>query len=94
MWLVVGIPGLLIAFTLFYGRSRVRSGLGYLVLFAAFGLMLSVDRGSAAVIGGIGALLYGAGRGGEAESHPQDTSTIAVPDQVRRPARARADQSD
>lgn len=87
VWLVVGIPGLILALALFYGRSRLRTMLGYAVLLTVFGLMLTVDRGSAAVIGGIAALLYGAGRGGEAESGGEDTSTIAVPDQVRRPVR-------
>lgn len=89
VWLVVGIPGLVLAFSLFYGRSRVRTLFGYLVLGAVFALMLTVDRGSAAAIGGLAALLYAAGRGGEAESQGVDTSTIAVPDQVRRPARAK-----
>ena len=87
VWLVVGIPGLILAFALFYGASTVRTTIGYGVLLIVFGLMLTVDRGSAAVIGGIAALLYAAGRGGEAESRGQDTSTIAVPDQVRRPVR-------
>lgn len=87
VWLVVGIPGLVLAFALFYGASRLRTMLGYAVLLIVFGLMLTVDRGSAAVIGGLGALLYAAGRGGEAESHGENTSTIAVPDQVRRPVR-------
>ena len=87
VWLVVGIPGLVLALALFYGRSRLRTMLGYGVLLTVFGLMLTVDRGSAAVIGGVAALLYGAGRGGEAESGGENTSTIAVPEQVRRPVR-------
>ena len=87
VWLVVGIPGLILATALFYGRSRLRTMLGYGVLLLVFGLLLTVDRSSAAVIGGLAALLYGAGRGGEAESHGENTSTIAVPDQVRRPVR-------
>lgn len=87
VWLVVGIPGLVLGFALFYGRSRLRTFLGYAVLLTVFGLMLTVDRASAAAVGGIAALLYAAGRGGEAESHGEDTSTIAVPEQVRRPVR-------
>lgn len=90
VWLVVGVPALVLAFALFYGTSPLRSALGYLVLMGAFGLMLTVDRGSAAVIGGIAALLYAAGRGGQAESRGENTSTIAVPEQVRRPVRRRA----
>ena len=88
-WLVVGIPGLIVAFALFYGRSRVRALLGYAVLAIAFGVMLFVDRASAAAIGGLGALLYAAGRGGDAESEDLDTSRIAVPDTVRRTAKHR-----
>jgi hypothetical protein len=87
VWLVAGIPGLVLAFALFYGASRLRTFLGYVVLLIVFGVMLTVDRGSAAAIGGISALLYAAGRGGEAESRGENTSTIAVPDQVRRPVR-------
>ena len=89
-WLVVGVPLLIVAFALFYGRSRVRTALGYLALLVAFGVMVTVDRSSAGVIGGLAALAYGAGRGGQAESELADTSTIAVPDTVRRTARFRS----
>src|SRR5688572_16266619 len=34
-WLFVGIPCLVVAFSLFYGRSRIRTLLGYLVLAVA-----------------------------------------------------------
>ena len=91
VWLVVGVPALVLACALFYGRSRVRSALGYVVLAVAFALMLTVDRGSAAVIGGVAALLYAAGRGGSAEREVLDSSTIAVPESTRRPARQRPD---
>ena len=90
-WLFVGIPCLVVAFSLFYGRSRLRTLLGYLVLAVASGVMMLFDRSSAAGIGAIGALLYAAGRGGSAESEMVDTSTIAVPDTVRRTARYRAE---
>jgi hypothetical protein len=90
-WLFVGIPCLVAALTLFYGRSRIRTMLGYLVLAVGFGVMMLFDRSSAAGIGAIGALLYAAGRGGSAESELVDTSTIAVPDTVRRTARFRAE---
>ena len=89
-WLFVAIPGLVAAFALFYGRSRTRTRLGYAVLALVVGVMMTVDRSSAAGIGAIGALLYGAGRGGSAESEAVDTSTIAVPDTVRRTARFRS----
>lgn len=88
-WLIVGVPGLILAFSLFYGRSRVRGGLGYLALAVTFGVLVTVDRASGALVGGIAALLYGAGRGGQAESEGEDSSTIAVPDSVRRPVRNR-----
>ena len=52
--------------------------------------MLFVDRASAAAIGGLGALLYAAGRGGDAEAENVDTSRIAVPDSVRRTAKHRS----
>ena len=91
-WLVFGLPLLILAFALFYGRSRVRTALGYLTLLVAFGIMVTVDPSSAAVIGGIGALAYGAGRGGQTESELSDTSTIAVPDTVRRTARFRSSE--
>ena len=91
VWLVVGLPLLVLAFALFYGRSRIRTLLGYVVLLIAFGVVVSVDAASGAMIGGVAALLYAAGRGGQADAHPQDTSTIAVPDQTRRTARYRAE---
>jgi polyferredoxin len=91
VWLVVAVPALVLAFTLFYGRSKVRTLLGYLVLAVAFGVVVMVDRASGALIGGLAALLYGAGRGGQAESEGEDTSTIAVPDETRRTARFRAE---
>lgn len=88
-WLVVAIPLLITACALFYGRSRIRTALGYVALLVAFGFMVTVDPGSAAVIGVLAALAYAAGRGGQAESEVQDTSTIAVPDSTRRTARFR-----
>ena len=87
VWLVVGIPAVVLGGALFYGRSRVRTALGYLVLLAAFGLMLLVDRASAGFFGVVVALLYAWGRGGSAESEPAETSLIGVPDEVRRPVR-------
>jgi hypothetical protein len=88
-WLVVGLPLLIAAFALFYGRSRIRTLLGYVALLVAFGVMVTVDRASAVVIGGLAALAVGAGRGGQAESEIADTSRIAVPDSTRRTSRLR-----
>ena len=91
VWLVVGIPLLALAFALFYGRSRIRTALGYLVLLVAFGIVVSVHPASGAAIGGVVALLYAAGRGGQADTGTDDTSTIAVPDETRRTARYRTE---
>jgi hypothetical protein len=86
-WLIVGIPAVVLAGALFYGRSRLRTALGYLVLFGAAALMLFVDRASAGFFGVLAALLYAWGRGGSAESEAMETSLIGVPDEVRRPVR-------
>lgn len=91
VWLVAGIPLLAVAFALFYGRSRIRTMLGYVVLLIAFAVVVSVDQASGAMIGVVAALLYAAGRGGQADVDAEDTSTIAVPDQTRRTARYRAE---
>ena len=91
VWLVVGVPALILACALFYGRSRLRTALGYVVLLVAFGLMLTVDPASATVVGGIVALLYATGRGGTVEGEVYDSSTLAVPESTRRPARQRPD---
>jgi hypothetical protein len=86
-WLVVGIPALLLACALFYGRSRLRTRLGYVALLGAFAALTAVDRASGAVVGGIIALLYAAGRGGQMESETRNTSLVAMPDTVRNPVR-------
>ena len=87
VWIIAGIPAIVLAGALFYGRSRVRTALGYLVLAAAFAVMLLADRASAGVFGVLIALLYAWGRGGTAESEIVETSLIGVPDEVRRPVR-------
>ena len=86
-WLLFGIPLLVLGGTLFYGRSRPRTLLGYAVLLLGFGVMAAFSRASAGAFAALVALLYAAGRGGSAESDPTNTSLIAVPDEVRRPAR-------
>ena len=87
VWMVVGIPAIVLSVALFYGRSRVRTLFGFLVLLAAAGYMATVDRASAAALGLLVALLYAAGRGGTADTEDFNTSLIAVPDEVRRSAR-------
>jgi hypothetical protein len=67
-WLLIGLPSLLLGLTLFIGRSPWRAAAGYAVLLAGFGGMAVVDRTSAAVLGGLIALLLAAGRGGATET--------------------------
>lgn len=86
-WLLFGVPFLVTGAALFYGRSRARTVLGYLVLLAGFGVMAAFSRASAGLFAGLVALLYAAGRGGSAEAEDSNTSLIAVPDEVRRSAR-------
>jgi len=63
VWLLVGIPVLALGLALFLSRSPVRKLLGYVVLGAGFAVVASMDRPSAAVLGGVLALLYAAGQG-------------------------------
>jgi hypothetical protein len=64
-WLVVGVPGLLVAAGAFVGHARVRAWLGYLVLAVLVIVFGSVPGGggSAVAIGAIGVLLLAGGRG-------------------------------
>lgn len=80
LWLLVGIPALALGLTLFVGRSPVRTLLGYLVLALGFGVMAVFDRPSAAILGGVLALLYAAGRGGpmERDDRPDDVGVSRV----------------
>lgn len=68
VWLLFGIPALLLGLALFVGRSPWRAILGYVVLLAGFGTVAAFDRASGAVFGGLLALLYAAGRGGVGEA--------------------------
>lgn len=81
-WLVLGVPGLVLGLAMFLGRSPVRALLGYVVLLATFVGMALVDRASAAVLGGLLALLYAAGRGGDMEREKVATDESALPDVV------------
>jgi hypothetical protein len=84
-WLVLGVPALVLGLALFLGRSRVLSWLGYAVLAAGFGGLAAVHRPSAAVFGGLLALLYGAGRGGAAEAAEQGFDATGVPPETEDP---------
>jgi uncharacterized membrane protein len=81
VWLIIGIPALLLALVLFMDRSPWRAGLGYLVLAGGFvGLAALGDRASAAVFGAVLALVYAAGRGGDVERERTRDDEIGVPD--------------
>lgn len=89
-WLVIGVPALVLGVALFVRRSPVRSALGYLVLFGAFAGLAAYHRPSAALFGGLIALLYAAGRGGRMERVDVREDEEGVPDEALHPARRRA----
>lgn len=66
-WLLIGLPAIFVAMGLYVGRTPARGMLAFLALFVAFVALAFVDRASAAVFGGLLALLYAAGRGGSGE---------------------------
>lgn len=77
-WVLVGIPGLVVAAGLFTGRDRLRAWFGYAVLAALTAVFLTVEGG--AVWGGaIGLLTVGlvaTGRGTAAvENAPEEQAT-------------------
>lgn len=72
-WLVAGVPALTLGLALFIGRRTWRTRLGYAVLAGGFAAMAAVDPVSGAVFGGLLALLYASGRGGELE-RPQQSA--------------------
>ncbi|MGH8909308.1 MAG: hypothetical protein ACRD0K_23145 [Egibacteraceae bacterium] len=89
LWLLVGIPTLVIGLALFLRRSPIRALLGYMVLGAGFGITSVVHRPSAAVFGGLLALLYAAGRGGPMERDDPHLDEQGVPGQALHPLRRR-----
>ncbi|MEX0592119.1 MAG: hypothetical protein WD358_02445 [Nitriliruptoraceae bacterium] len=64
-WIVVGVPGLVVAGALFVGRSWLRALLGYATLVALVVTFAMIPAGapSAVVIGVVGALVLAMGRG-------------------------------
>lgn len=64
-WIVVGVPGLVLAAALFVGRSRLRALLGFVVLVALVLTFVLVpgDPISAAVLGVLVFSLVATGRG-------------------------------
>lgn len=81
-WLLIGVPGLVVGLAMFLVRSPARALVGYVVLLAAFAGMAAVHRVSAAVFGGLIALLYAAGRGGDMEREQPADEDIGLPDVV------------
>jgi len=71
-WILAGIPALAIAVIALIGRGWWRALIGYGALLAAFGVLVTVDRASAALFAVLIALVYASGRGGRQESEPFD----------------------
>lgn len=65
VWMLIGVPGLVIAVALFVGRSMLRAWLGYGVLAALIATFFLTPGGgvSAAVIGAIAVVFVANGRG-------------------------------
>lgn len=72
-WLIVGVPGLLVAATLFAGRHQLRAMAGYVVLLGLVVTFLVVpgDVISAASVGLIAFVLVATGRGMQADAEPE-----------------------
>lgn len=74
-WLLIGVPGLIVAAALFTGHDRVRALFGYAVLAAVVVVFLFVDGGTvwAALVGMLAAGKVATGRGSvEVESAPEE----------------------
>lgn len=72
-WLIIGVPGLIVAGALFAGRSQLRSLVGYLVLAILVVTFLTVpgDAFSAASVGLVTFFLVATGRGMQADTEPE-----------------------
>lgn len=64
-WLLVGVPGVILAAGLFVGRSQVRAWIGYVVLAAlvVFFVVVPADGVSAVVVGAVAVAFVATGRG-------------------------------
>ncbi len=87
VWMLIGVPALALAGAMFVRRSSWRATLGYVALLAGFGGMAVYDRSSAAVFGGLTALLYAAGRGGSIEKVSLRQNEAGVEDAALYPTR-------
>lgn len=81
-WLIIGLPGLVLGLGLLLVRSPARAMAAYAVLVATFVGMALVDRVSAGVLGGLLALLYAAGRGGDMEREAAQDGEPILPGTV------------
>jgi len=87
-WLLIGVPGLVLAGTLFVGRSRIRALLGFLTLGALVVVFVLTTGGgpSAAIVGAVGLTAVAIGRGShldddQAEHHEQRGRYTTAADQ-------------
>lgn len=87
VWMLIGIPALALAGALWLRHSPWRAALGYGVMLAGFFGMAYYDRVSAAVFGGLIALVYAAGRGGSIESQDDHQDEYGVPNEALLPSR-------
>jgi multisubunit Na+/H+ antiporter MnhB subunit len=83
-WLLLGVPGLVIAGGLFVGRSQLRALFGYVTLFALVVAFVTTPGGglSAAVIGALVVFAVAAGRGTHTDrryrEHHQDRRRLTT----------------
>lgn len=75
-WVTVGIPGFVVVFGFFVGRSQVRAYMGYAALAVLFTFFLFVEGGvySAMIVGAVAVGYLATGRGfasGGPEHHEQ-----------------------
>lgn len=89
VWMLIGVPALALAGAMFIRRSSWRSLVGYAALLVGFGAMAVYDRTSAAIFGGLIALVYAAGRGGSIERVATRDNEEGVEDAALHPNRRR-----
>ncbi|MGI9015698.1 MAG: hypothetical protein ACR2HR_01095 [Euzebya sp.] len=93
VWLLIGIPAAALACAMFIRRSPWRAMVGYAALLVGFGGLAVYDRTSAAVFGGVTALVYAAGRGGAVEREQLHENEEGVEDAALHPRRRRGTDS-
>lgn len=87
VWMLIAIPTLALAGAMFIRRSVWRSLVGYGALLVGFAGTAFYDRASAAVFGGLTALVYAAGRGGTLERQNLRQDEHGVEDAALYPTR-------